>query len=235
MKPKYLIPITIFILGIMGNPASATESKTGSNPLSDSMSQINQQITQVTSFVEEQISSTVDKLSDSLSDIGTDLQSAVDGAIGQLGLPDLQAIRKEISNSAGTEVNSGDLANEFDRQITRALASSTLTTEGQEQVLQKLQQTQTSVALVNQAATTAQNSVASQDVLKQIAAQNAQNASILGTLQAESTQNAIRQDLANTNLTNLSRSIDEQKSAQQQERNGAGFDTLRTSSLAGLF
>ncbi len=232
MKKKLSTIAIALSLTLSASPALATDAR---NPFSNLLDQLNQQINNVTSFIEEQVSAVSEGFNELLENAGTDLQAAIDGAIGQMGIPDLEKVRTEIEESVGAELNASDIGNEIDRQVTRAIASGTLSSEGQEQTLQKLQQTQASVQQVEQANQTAQTAVASQDVLKQIAAQNAQNAAILGTLQAETTQNAMRADIANTNLANISSSVDEQKAAQQKERSGAGLSTLRTTSFAGLF
>ncbi|NER51288.1 MAG: hypothetical protein F6J92_32395 [Symploca sp. SIO1A3] len=206
------------------------------NSLTNILDQITQQISSFQSYIEETFSSTLDALSETLE---TDLQAAVDGAIGELGLPDPEALRTEIEEKLSVSefpVYSGDLvSNELDRQITRTQASSTLSIEGQQQSKQELQSTQQSVESVQQAATAAQSEVITQNVMKQIAQQNAQQSAILGSLRADSIEAAQRQELTNLNLTNISRAVDGQNQTQQQEKVGAGFETLRTASFAGLF
>lgn len=203
--------------------------------ISNILDTLNQQINNLSSFIDEQITAVTEGFSDFLANAETDLQSAVDSAIGEMGIPDVDQIRTEIEQSVGAEFNASEISNEIDRQVTRAIASGTLSEEGQEQTLQKLQQTQISVQQSEQANQTAQAATASQDVLKQIATQNAQNTAILGTLQTEITQNSVKQDMANTNLANISSSVDEQKSVERKERSGAGLSTLKTTSMATLF
>ncbi|NEQ78592.1 MAG: hypothetical protein F6K23_39755, partial [Okeania sp. SIO2C9] len=204
--------------------------------LTDIVEKIQEEWNQIKSF----FSATVDEALAELSQtVEADLQAAIDGAIGKLGLPDPELLRTQIEEKLSISeepLYSGDLAsNEVDRQITRAQASTTLGEEGQKQTFEELKSTQNSVLSVKSAAEAAQREVITQNVMKQIAQQNAQQAAILGALRADSIDEAKRQELTNLNLTNISRAVDGQNQAQQQEKVGAAFEALRTTSLAGLF
>ncbi len=223
-----IVPIALASLLCATPVQAAEESSLGI------LDTINQQITNVTDFFNEQFQGFTDGFSDLLENAQADIQAAIEGSIGQMGIPDLESIKSEIEQSVGAEVNPSDLNNEVTRRTTDAIASGTFSEAGQAETLQKLQQTQASVQQVSQANQTAQSAVASQDVLKQIAAQNAQQAEILGTLSADMTSAGIKQDVANSNLANISRSIDEQRAGDENDRKNAGLSVLRTTSFAGL-
>ena len=65
--------------------------------------------------------------------------------------------------------------------------------------------------------------------------QNAINGALMGQVSQQMQEFSQNQQLSNLNLTNISRAVDGQNQMAQQEILGAGFDTFRTSSLAGLF
>jgi hypothetical protein len=60
-------------------------------------------------------------------------------------------------------------------------------------------------------------------------------AGILGAMRTDGLKSKQSQDLANLNLTNISRSLDGQNQARQKESVGQGFNNLRTASQARLF
>ena len=107
--------------------------------------------------------------------------------------------------------------------------------EGQERQTELIQRTQQSIERVQQQATTAQGEVVTQNVMKQIAQQNAQQAAILGAMRADGLKQQHSQDLANINLSNISRSVDGQNQAKQRETVGQGFENYRTTAKARLF
>jgi hypothetical protein len=229
--------IALTLIGVVSTPVkAATLANQSSNPLMQVIEQFNQQLSSIGDYLNKVVAAQIKPLSDSL---GKDLEAALGDVTGALGLPDPIKSRSDVEKVASatdTPVNQSEQAtNEVDRQITRAAVNSTLGKEGQQQIKEQVEQTQNSVGLVQQQAQVAQQAVSTQDVLKQIAEQNAQTGTILGSLRADSLQAAQRQDLTNLNLTNISRSLDGQNQAQQSELIGAGFDTFRTASRARLF
>lgn len=171
--------------------------------------------------------------------LGEDLQVAIDSAIGELGLPDPTTTRKqteEIAANSDTSINETERAtNEIDRQITRAVVDGTLGKEGQQRTKEQITQTQTSIQQVQQQAQDAQQEVVTQNIMKKIATQNAEIGEILGEVRADGLRLQQSQDLANVNLTNISRSLDGEKLGQQKETVGQGFNNLRTATQARLF
>ncbi|AFY54274.1 hypothetical protein Riv7116_1729 [Rivularia sp. PCC 7116] len=230
--------LTISLIGISTislisiNRAYALEIK---NPLVTVIEQLQEQTGSVNKYISSTISRKLDNLSESLEG---DLQAVVQEAAGVLGLPDASKVRQEIeeiASDSNNAVNSVDRAsNELDRQITRA-SGFTLTKEGQENMKAEVEKTQTSIETVSIFSDAAQNDVVTQNVMKRIAQQNTQISGILGEMRSDGLKSKQSQDLANLNLTNISRSVDGQNQARQKEVVGQGFSNLRTASQARLF
>ncbi|MEL6164075.1 MAG: hypothetical protein AAFR37_10030 [Cyanobacteria bacterium J06628_3] len=230
--------LTISLIGISTislisiNGAYALEIK---NPLVTVIEQLQEQTGSVNKYISSTISRKLDNLSESLEG---DLQAVVQEAAGVLGLPDAGEVRKEIeeiASDSNNAVNSVDRAtNELDRQITRA-SGFTLTKEGQENMKAEVEKTQTSIETVSIFSDAAQNDVVTQNVMKRIAQQNTQISGILGEMRSDGLKSKQSQDLANLNLTNISRSLDGQNQSRQKEVVGQGFSNLRTASQARLF
>ncbi|BAY86025.1 hypothetical protein NIES267_55310 [Calothrix parasitica NIES-267] len=230
--------LTISLIGISTislisiNGAYALEIK---NPLVTVIEQLQEQTGSVNKYISSTISRKLDNLSKSLEG---DLQAVVQEAAGVLGLPDAGEVRKEIeviASDSNNTVNSVDRAtNELDRQITRA-SGFTLTKEGQENMKAEVEKTQTSIETVSIFSDAAQNDVVTQNVMKRIAQQNTQISGILGAIRSDGLKTKQSQDLANLNLTNISRSLDGQNQARQKEVVGQGFSNLRTAAQSRLF
>ncbi|AFZ01677.1 hypothetical protein [Calothrix sp. PCC 6303] len=237
MKKPNKLGIAIVGMGVIStvsiSSASALEI---SNPLTKVFDQWQEQLSSINKYVSSTISQKLGDLSDSLQG---DLQSAVNESVGALGLPDATEVRGKIEDivaSNDSAVNSVDKAtNEVDRQITRADSDSTLSKEGQKRTQEQVEKTQTSLEQVENSGEAAQDEVVTQNVMKRIAQQNTQIAGMLGAMRTDGLKSKQSQDLANLNLTNISRSLDGQNQAQQKQVVGQGFNNLRTASQARLF
>ena len=234
LKRRIVIFIGTFSIATIGIGSSAYALKI-SNPLTALVEQWQEQTRSLDKYISSTISRKLDNLSESLEG---DLQAVVQEAAGVLGLPDAGEVRKEIevmASDSNNTVNSVDRAtNELDRQITRA-SGFTLTKEGQENMKAEVEKTQTSIETVSIFSDAAQNDVVTQNVMKRIAQQNTQIAGILGAMRTSELKSKQSQDLANLNLTNISRSLDGQNQARQKEVVGQGFSNLRTAAQARLF
>jgi hypothetical protein len=235
-KPNKLV-IAVVGMGVIStvsiSSASALEIP---NPLAKVFDQWQEQINSINKYVFSTISQKLEVLSESLPE---DLKAAVNESVGALGLPDATETREkveEIVASANTAVNPVDKAtNEIDRQITRADSDRTLSKEGQQITKLQVGKTQISIEQVENSGEAAQEEVVTQNVMKRIAQQNTQIAGILGAMRSDGLKSKQSQDLANLNLTNISRSLDGQNQARQKESVGQGFNNLRTASQARLF
>ena len=187
-------------------------------------------------YVESILESKLEPISASL---GKDIEAAINETLGVLGLPDATLSRTEVEKIAATSdtaVNTVEQAtNEVDRQITRAFLDGTLGKNGQQLTTREVEKTQISIERVQSYAAAAQDEVVTQNVMKRIAQQNTSTAAILGAIRADGLKSKQSQDLANLNLTNISRSLDGQNQANQKEVVGQGFSNLRTAAQARLF
>lgn len=206
------------------------------DPLAKVFAQWQEQLSSLDKYIDSIVSRKLENLSESLQG---DLQAAVNESVGALGLPDATETREkieEIAASINSAVNNVDkVTNEIDRQITRADSDTTLSKEGQELTKQQVEKTQTSIEQVQADASAAQDDVVTQNVMKRMAQQNTQIAGILGAMRTDGLKSKQSQDLANLNLTNISRSLDGQNQVRQKESVGQGFSNLRTASQARLF
>jgi hypothetical protein len=234
LKRRVLIVIgtlTITTIGI--SSASALEIP---NPLAKVFDQWQEQLSSINKYVSSTISQKLEELSSSLQG---DLKAAVNESVGALGLPDPKEAREkieEIAASNNSAMNSVDQAtNEVDRQITRADLDATLSKQGQQLTKEQVEKTQTSIEQVENSGEAAQEDVVTQNVMKRIAQQNTQIAGILGAMRTDGLKSKQSQDLANLNLTNISRSLDGQNQTKRKEVVGQGFNNLRVASQARLF
>ncbi|NJO64423.1 MAG: hypothetical protein HC836_41535 [Richelia sp. RM2_1_2] len=237
MKSKRRVSIFIgaFTIATISTGSSAY-ALVRSNPLTALVEQWQEQTRSLDKYISSTISRKLDNLSESLQG---DLQTVISEATGVLGLPDAAEVREEIEVWAvdnDNAVNSVDRAsNEVERQITRADSDTSLSKEGQENMKAQVEKTQASIETVSVFSDAAQNDIVTQNVMKRIAQQNTQITGILGAMRTDGLKSKQSQDLANINLTNISRSLDGQNQARQKESVGQGFSNLRTASQARLF
>ena len=222
--------IVISILGISHVSASSIPF------IFNTINQLKQELQSIDNYVESVLESKLQPLASSL---GKDVEAAINETLGVLGLPDAIEARTEVENiaaSSDTAINTVEqVTNEVDRQITRAVVDSTLSKNGQKLNLQEVEKTQNSIERVQIYSAAAQDEVVTQNVMKRIAQQNTSTAAILGAMRADGLKSKQSQDLANLNLTNISRSLDGQNQMRNKEIVGQGFSNLRTASQARLF
>ncbi|MDJ0733537.1 MAG: hypothetical protein QNJ47_05515 [Nostocaceae cyanobacterium] len=205
-------------------------------PLAEIVEQWQQQVNSVNYYVSSIVSRKLEPLTESL---GQDLQAAINEAIGTLGLPDATEVRKKVEEiviDSDSIINTVEgTTNEVERQITRAASDATLSKSGQQNTKEQIQKTQSSIEQIYADSNAAQSEVVTQNVMKRIAQQNTKIAGILGAMRTDGLKSKQSQNLANLNLTNISRSLDGQNQARQKETVGQGFSNLRTASQARLF
>ncbi|BAY93644.1 MULTISPECIES: hypothetical protein [unclassified Tolypothrix] len=234
LKKLTISIVGIAIISTIG--VSSSDALEISNPLAKVFEQWQEQLSSLDKYIDSVVSGKLGNLSESLQG---DLQVAVNESVGTLGLPSATEVREKVEEIAANDdnaVNSVDkVTNEIDRQITRASADTTLSKQGQQITKQQVEKTQTSIEQVKANANAAQAEVVTQNVMKRIAQQNTQMAAILGVMRTDGLKLKQSQDLANLNLTNISRSLDGQNQVHQKETVGQGFNNLRTASQARLF
>ncbi|MEM6403088.1 MAG: hypothetical protein AAF757_23140, partial [Cyanobacteria bacterium P01_D01_bin.116] len=210
--------IVISILGISHAQASSIPF------IFNTINQLKQELKSIDNYVESVLESKLEPIASSL---GKDIEAAINETLGVLGLPDAIEARTEVERiaaSSDTAINTVEqVTNEVDRQITRAVVDSTLSKNGQNLTSEEVEKTQNSIERVQIYSAAAQDEVVTQNVMKRIAQQNASTAAILGAMRADGLKSKQSQDLANLNLTNISRSLDGQNQARQKEIVGQGF------------
>lgn len=236
---KFGLTLAVTLLILSGSAASAkavTLPMQKDNLFNGLLDQFMKYFEQAQNYITQILNEKIQPLEEA---INADLQNAIEQAKGALGLPDPIAARKSVEDTLSTSsepLNSQERAtNEIDRQITRATASATLSQEGQQRTQEQLQTTKQSVETVQQQAQIAQEDVVTQNVMKRIAAQNAEISSVIGSMRQDMAQDAQRQELANINLTNISRAVDGQNQARDTDQVSTGFSNLRVFSRARLF
>ncbi|MEM7553555.1 MAG: hypothetical protein AAF378_05560 [Cyanobacteria bacterium P01_A01_bin.84] len=198
---------------------------------------------QIERQVKEQIEEPIKDWNDSISQkLKKDLQAAVN-ELGELGLPDPTKIRQDIFKSILDDVNNPKalinylerITNQLEREITRLVTDSTLGEVGQQLIKQELGKTSGRAAKVYSIFDKqTKGRKVTQDVMKDIAEQNIQIANILASVRNDGLQLQKSQDLANLNLTNISRAIDGQNQARATEIVSQGFANYRTAAKATL-
>ncbi|MGD1871565.1 MAG: hypothetical protein ACFB02_00780 [Mastigocoleus sp.] len=227
--------IVISVISTISIGSSASAYALGiQNPLTGFLEQWQKQLSSINKYVQGTVSSKLNDLSESLQG---DLQAVINESVGAFGLPDATETRKKVEEIVDSGVNSVDkVTNEIDRQITRASSNTTLSKEGQEVVKEQIEETESSLTRVKVFEQAAQNDVVTQNVMKRISQQNTEIVQILGAMKNEDLKSKQSQDLANLNLTNISRSIDGQNQARQRELLGqSNNNLLRSVSQARLF
>ena len=207
--------------------------------LDDLFGHVEQAVNDAKSYLKETVSGYLEAIPD-------ELDGVLNTALGELGLMDPNQARlditHELQNATDGDLAQSDpiqagqeLANELDRQITRAQVDTVLSNEGQTATRHKLSWVEDTLGQVEQHATSAQSAVSTQEAIKQMAQQNARHADVLGAVQSELVQSRQDNQLTNLNLTNISQSLDQQTRARQLQGLGNALDTLKISAQARLF
>jgi hypothetical protein len=105
---------------------------------------------------------------------------------------------KGTSNESNTVEGAVSVSKELERENARATVASVLGEKGQKQTKKEIEATEQTVSQTKELGDSAQTAESSQDVLKVIAAQNAQIASMLGQSRTDNLQ--ARHDTQQTNL-----------------------------------
>ncbi|MEQ9237930.1 hypothetical protein [Coleofasciculus sp. E2-BRE-01] len=235
-KGRYAATLAVaLVLSTMSSPPALAVTPS-SEPLSGLLDWLNQQIAEIENYANGILQDKAEALTEAL---GSEFDGIVGDAAGVLGLPDPSQTRQASEEAAAASegaIYAGDrAANEIDRQTTRASAAGILSQEGQQQQKAVYEQTQQAVDAVQQASDLAQTEVVTQNVMKQIAIQNAQTAKVMGSVQSNLLKSNEQQAQTNTQLTNISRTLDGQTQLENADRVGVGFSNLRITSQAGLF
>ncbi len=155
------------------------------------------------------------------------VQAAIERATGELGIPDPFEAGQQIQVVVGEhsaelvkippQLQGHNARHEWNQQYTQAQSESTLGKEGQTAVKKTNQSVQNAVGDTASLASTAQQERITQNVMKKIAIQNAQQAIISHSIQAEVQKQTQALATSNLNLADMSESMNEQQRRQQFE------------------
>lgn len=224
---KNLLTLTVSILLVAtATPARADDS---GNPLSGITDWFNQAKSTVESYISD--------IGEQLSGFGQEFEGIAKDAVGALGLPDPAQLREELSKVVTDSpiFSKEGVASEADRQTALGSASAILSEDGQTQQAQAYEQTQTQLETIGQQAQAAQGMDVTQNVMKQMALQQAETTQVLGGMRSDLLKMNEQQATQTLIQTNVSRTLDGQQQQQNVERVGTGFSNLRTASQAALF
>ena len=190
----------------------------------------------IENYVNNTFSNELKILGDSL---GSDVKSAVNETIGKLGIPDVTEARKEVekisSNSDNIVYTGEQSANEVDRQISRTFADESLNQNGQKLEDQSIKSTQDTIEKTTTDASNAQNRTSTQSVIKDLAKQNDKIEQTIGAMRNDGLKLKQTEDLELVNLTNISRSLDDQNQSDRETTMNEGFYNLEVTSRSRLF
>jgi hypothetical protein len=172
-----------------------------SQSLDKALEQLNGYFKGISTKVEQEISS-------GWGNLQKDALAAISDSEGDLGISDpteaAQQLAEKVKEKGGTATETStvigavETGKQLERATTRASVASVLSKEGQARTLAEINATKETMDNAQQLAEDAQNAHSSQDVLKAIAAQNAQVVSMLGQVQTDALQQ--RNDTQRTNL-----------------------------------
>lgn len=235
-KTIIILGSSLLVIGISALPGSAN-FLAGSIPTSflpNSFGSLNSWVNQV-SGLQSQLINLFNRFGNTLGTWDSQLKGkAISVTLGSLGLPDLNNFEldlEKIFTDNGEYVTIDEAQHAGVRHATRTHAGQTLSQTGQQQVIDRQTQIQGGVVGIDNQALAAQGEFVTQNVLKRIAIQNAQQGMLLGSVGSEITNLSVKQDLANYNLANISEGVDSQNLARQSDMEGASLSLLQTSAL----
>lgn len=240
MKTRRRIAITsILVTTLMAAPIRPVAASQVDTTFTDIFSLFRQSFESTKAYVEQTIA-------DWIAPLPGDLHSVIQTTLGDLGLMDPNQVRAAITEELTTTLErdlvqsdslyaSLELANEVDRQMTRAQVDAVLGQGGQSATRDKITWIEDTIGQVQQHADTAQTAVSTQSAIKQMAQQNARQSEILGAVQSELLQSRQDAQLTNLNLANMSQNLDQEARARRLQALGNALDTLQISAQARLF
>lgn len=203
--------------------------------------------------IQEQIQQPIQSLANDINqgiqgltqEIQAQINNAINKSVGTLGIPDIVKAGVEIKKViAGTptdilQVNAhiqGKNAEQtFHQQQTIAQSREVLGLDGQQKMKQENEATQKAVDIALSSGETAQNDIVTQDVMKKIALQNAQTATILQSVQTSLQEQNKLTATANVNLSDISQNLSAEQHRKQNEEQGITNAIYRNAALADGF
>ncbi|MFN6562424.1 MAG: hypothetical protein RMY28_021895 [Nostoc sp. ChiSLP01] len=178
-------------------------------------------------------------------DLGEELTKEINSTVGDLGIPDPLDAGKKIKDIISKqdfdllETNSSVQAQgaviDWNQQYSRGQAQSVLGVSGQKVQVQEAEISNDAAVTSLDNAQAAQEDVITQDILKKIAIQNLQGATIAKSIHAESQKQSRALAAANINLADISSRSNEQARKQQAESNATAREIIRSSAAIDAF
>jgi hypothetical protein len=168
---------------------------------------LNQVLGEFKSYFQETKSELTTTINETWGGLKNEATTATNNSTGTMGLPDPVSSANKLKdqlkdkgswNESNTVEGAIAAANKLERETTRATVESVLGEKGQERTNNEIEATQQTVADAQDLGNQAQSMDASQNILKAIAAQNAQIVSMLGQSRTDGLQQ--RHDAQQTNL-----------------------------------
>lgn len=246
-----ILPIaTVLVILTAGNAKAFDLSGSRFNQLFQQLNNsINSKLqaaqTYLNTYTQQQISSWGQQANQSISE-------AISSSTGALGLPDIFKVKDtaKTANNPDSTINISDAAViDAISNVTNASASSILSQQGQDQIKQEsdrvaglVQDSSTVASNVDSLNNTAQNADSTQDVVKQLAAQNAalakqqaQQASVSGSINSNLQTLNQQQAVTNVNLDRINQTAAGQAQQKNLETLSAGRENYTRAASARLF
>ncbi len=180
-------------------------------------------------------------------DRGTSIPDVVVSTTGPMGVPNPNAARGRAGEVLG---DGGEVPDAFDvnyvpyklaagnmaeRVATRVMVDSVLGDAGQEQINQEIEDTLEGIDAIAEASDGAQELDVSQDIFKEMIRSRAIDSITLGKTYNEALRARMDRQFTNVNLTNISRSLDEQARSRRVEQAALSAKLQFVAAQAALF
>ena len=176
-------------------------------------------------------------IDDTFGDYSPEIHAAVQETRGVLGLPDPieveERLRAELESQIGGVLSPDpdnqtiDYTHGVDREATRAKAGSILSQDGQQRVVERMQQVALTTQEIGLHADNAQVAISTQAAIKEIAQQNAYQAELLGAVELELINSRVDAQLGNLTMVNISETLDQERRHRRSQQQ-ATVQTLQT-------
>ena len=178
---------------------------------------------------------------------GTTIPDVVVDTTGPMGVPNPNAARERAGEVLG---QNGEVPDAFDinpvpyklaagnlaeRIATRLMVDSVLGDGGQEQMAQEIEDTLESVSAIAESSDSAQEMDVSQDIFKEMIRSRAIDSITLGKTYNEALRARMDRQFTNVNLTNISRTLDEQARSSRVEQAAMSAKLQYIAAQASLF
>ena len=163
-----------------------------------------------------------------------DLQVALDQTIGDLGIPNVVELRKKIGETVSNDdeyiEGVGRARNQAANEINYAIINAQLNREGQQKTKRKTQLTQNNIEDIQRFNIAAQNSVSTQDVVKNLTQEQQKIGELLGAIQNHNLQSETIDTLQLETANRIANNIYEQRQSNTREvANQATYNSMITS------